>query len=232
MKVEASLTDVNCQLGLVPALTVVQDNMCEFFKQIDCDGLSMVPKCNCFFVLTKTKILFHRFLNWLDLFSVKTEFSSIGKVKLGLSAVVSDSVGLVAECVQEMCAMDASSRSLRVIGSTALPEDIEATKTTEIRFQKLVDDCVESDFVREVIVNLSHLDFYKHVNNVEYVRLMLSTLPLEFFEDLKIKEFEIHYISECVSGDVLRLYTRVGNGRVVFWIKREDIVICKGVLTF
>ena len=72
MKVDASLTDVNIQFGLLPALTVAQDNMCEYFRQIGCDGITMIPVKNCFFVLTKSKIKFDNFATWLDEFKVSS----------------------------------------------------------------------------------------------------------------------------------------------------------------
>jgi hypothetical protein len=62
MKVLSSWTDINMELGLAQALSVVQDNMCEYFRELKCDGPTMVPVCNCFLVVTKTKIKFNKFL--------------------------------------------------------------------------------------------------------------------------------------------------------------------------
>lgn len=233
MKVQASLTDIHVELGVLPTLTVAQDNMCEFFKLIQCDGLNMVPKCNCFFVLTKSKVMFDKNIKWLDDFSVKTELSSKTKIRLNLSTDIVDASGeKVATCVQEMCAMDATDRKLRMLNTTLLPEDIECTKIQDIQFEKLMEDFGEEDFVKEVIVDVSNLDFYKHTNNLEYVRFMLSTLPLDFLDSVDITDFEIHYISESKYGDVLKIYRKIKANSIEFQIVKNGKVITKGSAKF
>lgn len=222
-KVVASLTDTNAKLGLVGSLTIVQDNMCEFFEKIKCDGLNMVPVCNCFFVVTKSKIRFtDNILNWLDDFNVKTELASKTRIRLCLNTGIENMHGVVAECAQEMCAIDATSRSLRVINTTLLPEDIEETKRSEIEFEKIMTEFDEFDLVKVLKSDISNLDFYKHVNNVEYVKLLISTLSLEFFESVKINEFEIHYLNECRCCEELKVYKRELEGYIDFVIKNDS----------
>ena len=116
LKVLSSWTDTNVSMGLVQSLSVVQDNMCEFFKNINSDGITMVPVCNCFFVVTKTKIVFNDFIKWLDEFKIISQVSSKTKIKVNLHTDIIDKSGnLLAYCLQEMCPIDATERSLRLI---------------------------------------------------------------------------------------------------------------------
>ena len=233
MKVGASLTDTNIDLGLVQSLFVVQDSMCEFFKNIGCDGLTMIPACNSFLVVTKTKIKFFNNLQWLDEFVVRSEISSKSRVRLNLTTeVLSKDNVVVCLCNQEMCAVDATARTLRMLNTTLVPDDLEITKECEMAFEKL--NCVvqEKDLIKTHRVDVTNLDFYKHTNNVEYVKLMISTLDLDFVSNNKIEEFEIHYIAESRFGNELKIYRIIENDYVYFEIKHEEGLVVKAVLTY
>lgn len=232
MKVSASLTDVNIEMGLVPSLSVVQDNMCEFFKNIGCDGLAMVPVCNCFFVVTKTKIKFNNFLTWLDEFNCKTEICGKSRVRLQLSTEFTKKGTLIATSIQELCAMDADQRSLRTIETTLLPKDIEVTSSSDMEFSRLTFDMSEANLVKTHSVDCTNLDFYKHTNNVEYVRIMLSTLNLNFLVSNVITDFEIHYVNECRFGDELKIYKNKTNECIDFEVRKNDVIIVKAKLNY
>lgn len=232
LKVEASLTDVNIQFGLVPALTVAQDNMCEFFRQIGCDGVTMLPVCNCFFVLIKSKIKFHNFATWLDEYSVNTELVSKSKIRVELQTDFESNGKHLATCVHQMCPMDATDRTIRPISNTLMSDDLETTKECELEFQKMTFELTEEDFVYGHKINIANLDFYKHTNNLQYVNFMLSTLELMFVEDNVIDDFEIHYIAESRFGDELKIYKKEENERVLFQINKGEKCITKGILNY
>ena len=233
LKVLSSWTDTNVQMGLTQALSVVQDNMCEYFRELGCDGLTMVPICNCFFVVTKTKIRFNNFLQWLDKFKAISQISNKSKIKLNLNTDLIDNNGdTFASCVQEMCAMDATERSLRMLNTTLVPEDLEVSGKTDLNFVRMSFELAEEDRVLTKKVDVSNLDFYKHTNNVEYVRLMFSTLDLDFVTKNMVKDFEIHYVTESRFGDELKLYRKFEKDNVCFEIKKGENVVVKAVLNF
>jgi len=233
LKVLSSWTDTNIEMGLVQSLSVVQDNMCEFFRKLGCDGLTMVPVCNCFFVVTKTKIQFNNFLKWLDKFRLVSQISNKTRIKLNLCTDLIDESGNVfASCVQEMCAMDATERSLRMLNTTLVPEDLEVSKDSDIGFVRLNFDMTEDDLVFVKKVDVTNLDFYKHTNNVEYVRMMFSTLDLDFVTNNKVKDFEIHYVTESRFGNELKLYRRISDSSVTFEIRKGENVVVKALLNY
>ena len=93
LKVLSTQLDMNAEMGLIGSLQVVQDNMCEFFEDLGCDGITMIPVCNSFFVVTKTKIVFNKNLHWLDKFKVDSQISSKTRIKLNLCTdIVNDLV--------------------------------------------------------------------------------------------------------------------------------------------
>lgn len=233
MKVLASQLDMNAEMGLIGSLQVVQDNMCEYFKNLGCDGITMIPICNSFFVVTKTKIIFNKKMKWLDKFNLNSEICSMTRIKLNLGTdIISESGEVCYSCLQEMCPIDATTRAIRMINSTLMPDDIEPSKTTDIVFTKMLFSLEEKDLSFVKVVDVSNIDFYKHTNNVEYVKFMFSTLDLDFVKDYKLVDFEIHYIAESRCGDQLKVYKKIEDNRVLFEIKNEEKVCVKAVLNY
>jgi acyl-ACP thioesterase len=230
-KVLSTLLDSNMRMGLIGALQVVQDNMCEYFKELGCDGPSMIPICNSFFVVTKTKIKFNNYLNWLEEFKACSQVSSRTRIKLNLCTdFISKDGNFVSECVQEMCPIDATERTIRMINSTLFPDELENSKTSNLVFEKMQFCLEEDDLILVKKVDVANIDFYRHTNNVEYVRMMLSTLDFDFVLDNKIEDFEIHYISESRYNDELKVYRKIENNTIQFEIKRDEKTIVKAQL--
>ena len=128
--------------------------------------------------------------------------------------------------------MDADKRSLRTIDTTLLPLDIEVTAESELGFSKLNFDMLDENLVKTLTVDCANLDFYKHVNNVEYVRLMVSTLDLDFLIGNTICDFEIHYLNECRFGDQLDIYKKDVGNSVEFEIRKNGATISKARLNY
>ncbi len=232
LKVDASLTDINAEMGLVSALTVAQDNMCEQFKLLGCDGITMIPVANCFFVLTKSKIKFNRGIKWLDEFLATTEFTQKSKIRVEIQTTLKDDKGVFAICEQQMCPIDATSRSIRSVDSTLMPVDLETSAVSTMQFEKMSFELDDSDYFCSITITAGNLDFYKHTNNLQYVHFMYSSLGLEFAENNFIEDFEIHYIKETKLGDNLQLYKKIEGGRVLFEIKNESVIIAKAILNY
>ena len=231
--VNSTWTDVNINMGLLPTLAVVQDNMCEYFKLLGCDGLTMVPACDCFLVVTKNKIHFNDFIQWLDEFKITSEISGLTRIKLLLETNITNKDGkVIATCEQEMCAMDNTLRKIRMLDTTLVPKDLEVTKEQLLNFERMSFDLSEENFVENRDVKVVNLDFYKHTNNIEYVRMMLSLVDLKFLEENIITDFEIHYISESKFGDVLELYKQIEEDKICFEIKKDGKALTKAMLKY
>lgn len=233
LKVEASLTDVNIQFGLLPALTVAQDNMCEFFRQVGCDGITMIPIKNCFFVLAKSKIKFDNFATWLDKFKARTEMTAKSKIRVSVQTDFDSDGKHLATCLHEMCAMDATERTVRAVNTTLMSEELEPSRESAFGFEKMSFELTSEDMVGMHRINVGNLDFYKHTNNLQYVQIMFSTLGLPFVENNILDEFEIHYIAETRNGDVLAIFKKIEEDRVLFQINNVDNkCIAKAVLKY
>ena len=215
-KLPASLIDIKSQLGFVDAVSCLQDNMCEYFKNLGCDGITMMPICNAFFVITKTLIKFVGLVNWLDDIEVKTMVSKKSNIRVNLSNNIYCNDKAVVLGLQEMCPVDGVERKIRTVDSTLFPKDIECCGDNGLSFNKIMVDFSEDDFVKEVVVDSSHIDFYKHTNNVEYVKFILSTMTVDEIEDNQIDTLEMHYINQTVYGDKIKIYKKIIDKSVYF----------------
>lgn len=231
-KLPSTMTDIHGRLGLVGALGLVQDNMCNFFRMLNCDGFIMEPKLHCFWVVTKTNIKLHDTADWLDEIIVKSYLTKKTNIRLNLTTeiILEKDNKLLVECNQEICAMGSIDRKIRLVEDTYFPKDIEV-KDYGYNFKKINVD-IDSMACRQIQVEFSNIDFCLHTNNLEYVRFMLNSYPLEFWKDKTIKEFDIQYMSESRFGSTLSVYFNNIDNKCVFAIVNNDNVITKAELIF
>ena len=58
----------------------------------------------------------------------------------------------------------------------------------------------------------SDLDVNRHLNNIKYADILCDVLHLEHFEGSYISDCRINYLEECVSGNILTLWTGEEEG--------------------
>jgi len=229
LKVLSSNTDNTATVGVVHALEFMQDNMSEYFKNIDCDGVTLLPKYNAFWVMLKSKVRFIEPVKWLDIIDLKTKITKLSSLRLNLHTQFYKDEKLVIDGIQEMCLMDSETRRIRPIESIgSFPKNIEVIDDCEdVKFEKFTYEITEKDYVKNKKIYSVNVDYFGHTNNVEYARIALSALPLEFLKNIKITEFEIHYIKESKENMCLQIYKKIENDCVYICIKNADVLICE-----
>ena len=235
IKIGASQTDFAGGVGLLGALVLFQDNMCEYYKQMTCDGIYMVPKCHAFWALTKTKIRFNKFVNWLDECDIKTDICKLSNIRMNLSSVISNLNGEnVIDCIQELCGMDSDTRKFRTVDSIPyFPKDIDISDSfNDLTFSKFDTNIDDNDLCASVIINSSNVDYFGHTNNVEYVKFLYGALDYSFLKNIKILDFEIHYLKESSVGDHVSIYLKNFDNFVYFEIKNGSDTLTKARLNY
>ena len=231
-KLPSTMTDTYGRLGIVGALAIVQDNMCQFFRMIRCDGFIMEPQIHCFWVVTKTNIKILDNAEWLDDIQVKTYLSKKTNIRVNLTTEIRHKDDrLIAECTQEICAMGSIDRKIRLVKDTFFPLDCEVVER-DFLFTKLAFADIEFDTKNCVTINSSNIDFCMHTNNLEYVKLMLDCYPIDFWRDRDIVEFDINYLSESRYADELIIQSKVINNSSCFVITKGSDIITKAQILF
>lgn len=63
----------------------------------------------------------------------------------------------------------------------------------------------EPDKIREYTFQYTDLDFYRHVNTVRYIALLLNQFPLSCYDENLLSRFEIAFMNEAKYGETARL---------------------------
>lgn len=78
------------------------------------------------------------------------------------------------------------------------------------------------------------IDINGHVNSIRYIEHILNLFPLEFYEVMRVRRFEIAYIAEARYGDELKFYKEeVSPVEYHVEVRRNgEEVICRGKVLF
>ena len=74
----------------------------------------------------------------------------------------------------------------------------------------------------EYTVSSMDIDVGHHMNNVAYIRMLLSTFSTEELADMDISELEIAYRHACFEGETLRIYRWAEDDSRRFQVIRPD----------
>ena len=64
----------------------------------------------------------------------------------------------------------------------------------------------EAKCVRSITTTYSDVDMNGHINSVKYIEHVLDLWSLDWYEQYRIKRFDIAYVAESHCGDVLNFY--------------------------
>ena len=234
IKVLASQTNFDAKVGLIEALEYFQDNMCEYFKTLNCDGVYLVPKRHAFWAVTKTKVRFNSDVCWLDNFEIFSNVSKMSMIRLDLSQKIVMGENNSIDCLQEMCVMDSDTRKLRTIDSVPeFPKDATTIEPyNDLCFEKFNFNYDEMKLKKSVVVDSNNVDFFGHTNNVEYAKMMYGACSCEFLRSIKIETFEIHHIKESREFDKLDIYVNQAENEINFGIKNGDAIIAEARMVY
>jgi medium-chain acyl-[acyl-carrier-protein] hydrolase len=74
----------------------------------------------------------------------------------------------------------------------------------------------------EFKVYFQHLDQNRHVNNVHYLEWMLASLPQDYLLNMRVKEIDIQFKSECVLNDeIVSEFQQLSAGEVLHCLKEK-----------
>lgn len=88
--------------------------------------------------------------------------------------------------------------------------------------------------IREHIVKYSDLDALGHTNNAKYSEWITDSLPIDIYQNFRIREFQINFNAETKLGDTIEIYSsRMDNGAksLYFEGRREGKAAFEALLT-
>lgn len=234
IKIGYSNIDKNLNLRLVDFADMVEDNVTELFEQIGSDNIRVKNKNNSVWMLIKMKIQFFKYPKWIDNVYLKSSITEKSKIKLETDTIMKDinnKALIVAR--QESCPIDLETRKIRKIDSIEFPQDIELKEPIEIDdFKKIHEEFDKKDLIQRRIICANDIDYSEHTNNISYIRYIMDTLDLNFFDNNIIKDFEIYYLHESKEGEAIDIYRKINNNEMIYLLKKDDSDIIRARISY
>ena len=92
-----------------------------------------------------------------------------------------------------------------------------------------------TDTLSSLVAKYSDIDINGHVNSVRYIEHILDLFPIEYYQAMRIRRFEIAYIAESRYGDELKFYrdsTEQDGEYNVEVKKNNEDVVCRSRIVF
>ena len=92
---------------------------------------------------------------------------------------------------------------------------------------------IEAQVVSEHKVVYSDIDFNNHMNTMRYIGLMVDMLDIELIKSNRPLRIDIHFMNECLYGQMLKVGMQSVDNQTLFEITREDgLVACRASFTW
>lgn len=111
-------------------------------------------------------------------------------------------------------------KSKRIIDTSALPAPINYQENLFAidELPQRVHDSDNMGFVFTKKIRYTDIDLNQHVNNIQYIELILDSFPKEQFEIHRIKNIEINFISESRFNDEIEVFRSTDESGVHYTV--------------
>ena len=230
--ITAAFSDRRCELGIYHASLLFQDAMTEYFFRNEMDASHIGPTHGVLWAVARTKIQYDGVPRWMDDIRFRIFPVKVTPVTIHLNLVAETLEGeMLLRGRQELCAMDVTDHALRRVDSTPFPMDLDLLSpvmTTPFRRKKVAME--PEDLAFRHIIRTADTDKNHHMNNAEYVRLVVSAFPTDFWDRYRVLDFDIHYVSEGLEGEELEVYRQQDGSEWAVVIKCADRTLIKSFL--
>lgn len=86
---------------------------------------------------------------------------------------------------------------------------------------------VECELPATYTFKYSDIDFYRHVNTVRYIELLLNRFSMDDFDRMSIKRFEIAFMHEGHYGQTVKVMREDSHDNVCIELIGEDIALIR-----
>lgn len=227
--VSGSMCDSKLKLSIIATDEIVENSVSELMGDLGIDGIVAMKKYKAMWVMTKNQIRFLRRPGWREGLVIKCFISSHSMITLDIDTVIeSENQEVLAKARTELVAIDMETGRIRKAETVGFETDMMyPCPTNGLELSRFPKDVGE--LISEVIVKPTSIDYCNHTNNVEYLRFILNTYPMEYFKTHEPDVIEIHYVNQSFEGDKLDIYQMNTENGDLFNVLRDgiNIVSCK-----
>ncbi|MDE6661539.1 MAG: hypothetical protein K2J93_06935 [Anaeroplasmataceae bacterium] len=221
-KIEYGMCDTHALLKIPEILKIVEAGVASFLGIYHKDNLSVKRDYQALWMFTKTYFKIDRLPAWDESVIVeacRVEYAS--KISCIVEVFIhpknkEEGIRAWVEC------LTASIATRKILRLSAIDFAIPVSKPCPIEFSKWEIECIEQ---RSLIVSSSYLDYSRHVNNAEYLRILFDGYTLEELDHMKVASMELHYLSEAKERDTLSIRKKADGKQTYFQIVKEKPVL-------
>lgn len=221
-RVGSSMCDFRYRLGIAQTVDLFMDAAEEHSDRLGV-GLSTISKMGYFWMAARTKLCFHGFPGALDDISVTTWPARIRCGICNRYYTLTRNGELMTEGRTEWAIFN---RNIGRIDTN--PDEIfsKVPYSDEIvcggRMARINRDFSGVETLGTYTVSSADIDVGRHMNNVKYIRAMLSMFSTEQQERMDIRGLEINYLSQSMEGETLSIMKRDAEGGMELGVLHAD----------
>ena len=221
-KIEYGMCDTHALLKIPEILKMVEAGVASFLGIYHKDNLSVKKDYQALWLFTKTYFEIDSLPAWDESVIIEacrvehpSKISCIVEVFIH-SKDKEEGIRAWVEC------LTASIATRKLLRLSAIDFNVPVSKPCPIEFSKWEIDCVEERCLK---VSSSYLDYSRHVNNAEYLRILFDGYTLEELERMKVASMELHYLSEAKEKDSLSIQKKIDGKLTYFKIVKDKPVL-------
>ncbi|MDE6655763.1 MAG: hypothetical protein K2J85_02095 [Anaeroplasmataceae bacterium] len=220
-KIEYGMCDTNAKLKVPEILKIVESGVASFFGIYHKDNVTLKKVYTAFWLFTKTCFQIDRLPCWDETVVIEAcRVEQASRLTCIVEVYIHPKNASGIRAWVECCTASLETRKL--LRLQAIDFAIPEVKPCPIAFNKWAIDCEEQ---RRMTVSSSYIDYSKHVNNAEYVRIIFDGYTIEELENMKVTFVEIHYLAEAKEGDMLSISRNSVDKATFFKITRDKPIL-------
>ncbi len=220
--VPSSACDYTGGLGFVGTFNLFMDLATEHAASLGIGSDNLRSK-NCFWVAAKTRIRILRQPRMMEEVTASTWPEKPKTIRFNRYYTIEGKSGVIAEGKTEWAILDMESgRPCKA--ADVYPQSIEHLEDTVCSepFARINTDFADCKELCKHRIVSADIDLSQHMNNVAYIRAVLSAFTCDELREMNIKEIEIAYRHQCYEGEVLSIRRRDTEDSVEIGIIKPD----------
>lgn len=223
INVPLSHSDSQGLMSIYGAFTLFMDMASEHGGHIGL-GMDTLAEKGLIWLVSKTKLRIHRRPKMFSKITAYSWPAGYQKIRSDRLYKMEQDGQLIMEAKNEWAIFHRQTGKLHRM-EEIFPRDMEFWPETvcEGAYCKLKDDFDACETIGSYTVQSTDLDTSQHMNNVQYIRVVMGAFSSAQLADMDIAEVDIAYKNQCYEGELLTLKKKnVENGFEIGIIKADS----------
>lgn len=186
-------------------------------------GMDDLSKKDCFWVAAKSRVQFSKRPKMLEEVTVSTWPEKPGNIRYNRYYTIASGDDIIVKGKTEWTILDKHTGRPKK-SAEVYPSDLEHREEVvcEEPFARINTDFSDAEEILKYKVTSRDIDVAQHMNNVAYIRAVLSAFSCKELENMSISELEIAYRAQCYEGESISIRRRRVENVLEIGVLKED----------